>query len=64
MLAAARTAGRDPVGVFGAAWLNGGMNEPDRSARPSQVTVAGWAVAIASVMLVVAVFDGSPALTV
>src|SRR5690348_4936618 len=40
-----------------AAWLNGGMPQPDPSARPSQVTVAGWAVAIASVLLVFAVFD-------
>lgn len=33
------------------------MSQPDPSARPSQVTVAGWAIAIASVLLVVAVFD-------
>jgi hypothetical protein len=33
------------------------MQPPDPSARPSQVTVAGWAVAIASALLVLAVFD-------
>ena len=33
------------------------MSQPDPSARPSQVTVAGWAVAVTSVVLVVAVFD-------
>jgi len=33
------------------------MSQPDPSARPSQVTVAGWAIAIASVLLVFAVFD-------
>jgi hypothetical protein len=33
------------------------MPQPDQSARPSQVTVAGWAVAGASVLLVFAVFD-------
>src|SRR5689334_8333161 len=33
------------------------MSPSETSARPSQVTVAGWAVAIASVMLAVGVFD-------
>lgn len=33
------------------------MNQPDPSARPSQVTVAGWGIAVASVLLVFAVFD-------
>jgi hypothetical protein len=33
------------------------MPQPDTSARPSQVTVAGWAVAAASVLLVLAVFE-------
>lgn len=33
------------------------MSQPDPSARPSQVTVAGWALAVASTLLVLAVFD-------
>ena len=33
------------------------MSQPDPTARPSQVTVAGWAVAVASVLLLLAVFD-------
>jgi len=33
------------------------MSQPDPTTRPSQVTVAGWAVAVASVLLVLAVFD-------
>jgi len=33
------------------------MPPPDLTARPRQVTFAGWGVAIASVMLVLAVFD-------
>lgn len=33
------------------------MSQPNASARPSQVTVAGWTVAIASVMVVLAVWQ-------
>lgn len=33
------------------------MNQPDPSVRPSQVTLAGWAIAVASVLLVLAVFS-------
>ncbi|RNL81294.1 hypothetical protein [Nocardioides marmorisolisilvae] len=33
------------------------MSQPDPSARPSQVTLAGWAIAGASVLLVLAVFN-------
>ncbi|RNL60446.1 hypothetical protein EFK50_19150 [Nocardioides marmoriginsengisoli] len=33
------------------------MTSPDANARPSQVTLAGWAAVIASVLLVLAVFD-------
>lgn len=33
------------------------MTSPDVSARPSQVTIAGWAVAVASVFLLLAAFD-------
>lgn len=33
------------------------MSSPDPSARPTQVTVAGWSVAIASAILLVSAFD-------
>jgi len=33
------------------------MSSPEGSARPSQVTVAGWGIAIAALMLVVSVYD-------
>ncbi len=33
------------------------MSSPEGSARPSQVTFAGWGIAVASVMLVISVFD-------
>ena len=33
------------------------MNQPDPSVRPGQVTLAGWATAVASVLLVLAVFN-------
>lgn len=33
------------------------MSPPDGSPRPSQVTVAGWGIAVASLMLVISVFD-------
>jgi hypothetical protein len=33
------------------------MSQQDAGARPSQVTIAGWVIAVASVMLVVSVFD-------
>ena len=38
------------------------MTSPDASARPSQVTIAGWAVAVASFLLVVGAFDSTGAL--
>lgn len=33
------------------------MSQQDAGARPSQVTIAGWVIAVASVMLVISVFD-------
>lgn len=33
------------------------MSQQDPGARPSQVTIGGWVIAIASVMLVISVFD-------
>lgn len=38
------------------------MSTPDTSQRPGQVTVGGWAVAVASVFLVISVFDSLGAL--
>lgn len=33
------------------------MSQQDAGARPSQVTIGGWVIAVASVMLVISVFD-------
>lgn len=37
--------------------MNGRMSPTEPNGRPSQVTLAGWGIAVAAVLLVVAVFD-------